>query len=120
MVDEIDPSGCPPRIYTDELDNTLILFTSDDGAEGVLLEAIPTMGNKESFVSIIDEFYDNSLENMGNADSWVWYGPRWAYGGTHQSFHPRAADNRIWRGIRYSEGGAALTVRKGCCYFGGR
>ncbi|KAH8425266.1 uncharacterized protein LDX57_003023 [Aspergillus melleus] len=36
------------------------------------------MGPSGSLSSIIDKYYDNSLENMGNADSFVWYGPAWA------------------------------------------
>lgn len=81
MVDEIDKHLTRVISYlenTNELDNTFVLFMSDNGAEGVLLEAVPTMGHKESMSAIIDKFYDNSYENMGNPDSWVWYGPRWA------------------------------------------
>ncbi|EXJ80886.1 arylsulfatase [Capronia epimyces CBS 606.96] len=81
MVDEIDQNVARVVSYlesTDELDNTFILFMSDNGAEGVLLEAIPTMGDKQSFSAILDQFYDNRLENIGNPDSWTWYGPRWA------------------------------------------
>lgn len=86
---------------TGELDNTFILFCSDNGAgkypgmsacalpllccavltdvsEGALLEALPIMGDSSSVSSIINKYYDNSLDNIGRADSYVWYGPEWA------------------------------------------
>ncbi|RPA80995.1 hypothetical protein BJ508DRAFT_415027 [Ascobolus immersus RN42] len=63
-----------------ELDNTLILFMSDNGAEGALLEAIPIMSDR--FVPVIEEHFDNSVENIGNANSFTWYGPRWAQAAT--------------------------------------
>ncbi|BAE61434.1 unnamed protein product [Aspergillus oryzae RIB40] len=63
---------------TDELDNTFILFMSDNGAEGAMLEALPVMGPSGNMKTIIDKYYDNSLENIGNPDSFVWHGPAWA------------------------------------------
>lgn len=63
---------------TDELDNTFILFMSDNGAEGALLEAMPIMGTASKMSSILDKYFDNSLDNIGNASSYVWYGPAWA------------------------------------------
>ena len=58
---------------TGDLDNTFILFMSDNGAEGALLEAARRFGpNLREF---IDEHYDNSLDNIGSANSYVWYGP---------------------------------------------
>jgi arylsulfatase A-like enzyme len=61
---------------TDELDNTFILFMSDNGAEGQLLEALPVM--RQSPHVVIQKYYNNSVENIGNHDSFIWYGPRWA------------------------------------------
>lgn len=61
-----------------ELDNTFILFMSDNGAEGSLLEAIPIMGGETTVNAIINKYYNNSLENMGAGDSYIWYGPEWA------------------------------------------
>ncbi|OJJ44492.1 hypothetical protein ASPZODRAFT_71623 [Penicilliopsis zonata CBS 506.65] len=81
MVDELDQNLARVVDYleeTGELDNTFVLVMSDNGAEGVLLEAIPTMGGMASFGAILNEFYDNSLENIGKPTSWAWYGPRWA------------------------------------------
>lgn len=63
---------------TGELDNTFILFMSDNGAEGAMLEAIPIMGGASSVSKIIGKYYNNSMDNIGAADSYVWYGPEWA------------------------------------------
>jgi arylsulfatase A-like enzyme len=57
----------------DEFDNTFILFMSDNGAEGHPLD--------QSFSGIAkwsEECCDNSYKNMGNRDSYLWYGPNWA------------------------------------------
>lgn len=56
-----------------ELDNTFIFFMSDNGAEPEM-EYNPTFGNS----MLRSNFYDNSYENMGNANSWIFYGPGWA------------------------------------------
>lgn len=63
---------------TGELDNTFILFMSDNGAEGTLLEALPMLGGATSLGALIDKHYDNSLANIGNKDSFTWYGANWA------------------------------------------
>lgn len=61
---------------TGEYENTMILFMSDNGAEGLLMEAYPVV--HENIFDYIDRYYDNSLGNMGRKNSYVWYGPRWA------------------------------------------
>ncbi|KAM0429235.1 hypothetical protein ACHAPT_006449 [Fusarium lateritium] len=81
MVDLIDSNIGRVVDYLetiDELDNTFILFMSDNGAEGAMLEAIPMMGSVGTVPKIINKYYNNSLENMGMADSYIWYGPEWA------------------------------------------
>lgn len=35
--------------------------------------------------NVIEKYYDNSTENLGNKDSFIWYGPRWASAGTAPS-----------------------------------
>lgn len=65
------------------LDNTVILFLSDNGAEGAQLEALPVFG--PDLNQVIADYYDNSLENIGRGNSYVWYGPRWAQAGTAPS-----------------------------------
>lgn len=63
-----------------ELNNTFIIFMSDNGAEGSILEAIPILSTQAPV-----KYFDNSLENLGNKDSFYWYGPRWAQAATAPS-----------------------------------
>lgn len=66
-----------------EWDDTFVIFMSDNGAEGAVLEAIPMTG--EVIKKTIDKEYNNDLENLGNRDSFIWYGPRWAQAATAPS-----------------------------------
>ncbi|OTA68011.1 arylsulfatase [Hypoxylon sp. EC38] len=63
---------------TGELDNTFIVFMSDNGAEGTLLEALPMLNGATSMGALIEKHYNNTLENIGNKDSFTWYGASWA------------------------------------------
>jgi arylsulfatase len=63
--------------------NTVILFMSDNGAEGALMEAYPVFG--EHLLAHLEDHYDNSIENIGRPNSFVWYGPRWAQAATAPS-----------------------------------
>ena len=56
-----------------EYDHTVVIFLSDNGAAGEDFYEAP--GPYRAFVR---GHYDNSLENMGRATSWVSYGPPWA------------------------------------------
>lgn len=67
----------------DEFDNTFVLFMSDNGAEGASYEASPLVG--ESIKAHVNKYYDNSLDNIGRGNSFVWYGPRWAQAATAPS-----------------------------------
>jgi arylsulfatase len=69
---------------TGELDNTFVIFMSDNVAEGLLLEAIPVI--TENIFDHISKYYDNSLDNIGRGNSYVWYGPRWASAATAPSW----------------------------------
>ena len=81
VVDHLAQSG--------DLDNTFIVFMSDNGAAGELLEAMPFFGpNLREFIA---EHYDNSLDNIGRANSYVWYCPRWAQAAT--------AASRLYKGF---------------------
>jgi len=57
---------------TGELDNTFVLFMSDNGADGNSPIDLP--GNREWMASD----FDNSLENMGRKGSYIDYGAQWA------------------------------------------
>lgn len=72
-----------------EYDNTLIVFMSDNGAEGAPAFMLPIPGTK----------IDNSLDNMGKQGSVVAYGPRWA--------EVSAAPFRLFKGFTGAEGATA-------------
>lgn len=84
---------------TSELDNTVILFMSDNGAEGLLMEAYPMV--RGDIFDHIAKHYDNSLPNIGNKNSYVWYGPRWASAAT--------APARLYKSFS-SEGGIRVPL----------
>ena len=55
-----------------EYDNTFIFFTSDNGPESHNLDE-----SWEGFAEFVADCCDNSYENIGNANSYVWYGQNW-------------------------------------------
>jgi arylsulfatase A-like enzyme len=85
---------------TGEFDNTFVLFLSDNGAEGALLEALPIFG--PDLQRFIRDYYDNSLGNVGRGNSYVWYGPRWAQAAT--------APSRLYKAFT-TEGGIRVSAR---------
>lgn len=68
---------------TGELDNTFVCFMSDNGAEGAAYEAYPIV--QGSMIQHLQNYYNNSLENLGRGNSFIWYGPRWAQAATAPS-----------------------------------
>ncbi|QUX94997.1 arylsulfatase [Marinomonas sp. CT5] len=72
-----------------QYDNTMIVFMSDNGAEGAPAFMLPIPGTK----------VDNSLANMGKPGSVVAYGPRWA--------EVSAAPFRLFKGFTGAEGATA-------------
>ncbi|KAF2141487.1 uncharacterized protein K452DRAFT_351564 [Aplosporella prunicola CBS 121167] len=68
---------------TGELDNTFVCFLSDNGAEGAAYEAYPMV--QGSMLQHLQKYYNNSLDNLGAGDSFIWYGPRWAQAATAPS-----------------------------------
>jgi len=75
VVDYLEKSG--------ELDNTFVCFMSDNGAEGAAYETYPIV--QGSMMKHLQKYYNNSLDNLGNFDSFIWYGPRWAQAATAPS-----------------------------------
>ncbi|WP_323754180.1 arylsulfatase [Marinobacter sp.] len=73
-----------------KLDNTVVMFMSDNGADGNSPEVLPR--NKEWIASE----YNNSFENMGRPDSYIWYGAQWG--------QVSAAPWSMWKGYP-SQGG---------------
>ncbi|KAI1333069.1 alkaline-phosphatase-like protein [Xylariaceae sp. FL0255] len=66
-----------------ELDNTFVIFLADNGAEGGAHEANPSFqGGPMAFMQ---KYYNNHIDNLGNYDSFIWYGPRWAQAATAPS-----------------------------------
>lgn len=59
-----------------QIDNTLIVFMSDNGAAAEDFYNMPA-----NFGPYLREHFDNSYENMGKASSFVSYGPQWAQAG---------------------------------------
>jgi arylsulfatase A-like enzyme len=97
MVDRMDQNVGRVIEYlehTAQLEHTIVIFLSDNGAEGAQLEALPVFGGNLN--QIIEKFYDNSLDNIGRANSYVWYGEHWAQAAT--------APSRLYK-AHTSEGG---------------
>jgi arylsulfatase len=55
-----------------ELDNTFIMFMSDNGAESSRRDLVAPVSEH------IGKEYDHSLDNLGSASSYVMYGANWA------------------------------------------
>jgi arylsulfatase len=86
MVDRIDQNV--GRVVqhlkqSGRFDNTVIVFLSDNGAEGAIVEATPIIGG--GLAGLFEKLCDNRLENMGRPGSYIWYGPRWAQAATAPS-----------------------------------
>ena len=80
MVDNLDHHIGQLLQYLEDskqLDNTIIVFVSDNGAAGEDFYNRP-----DGPGPFLREHYDNSYDNMGKATSFVSYGPQWAQAGT--------------------------------------
>lgn len=64
--------------HTGELDNTLILFMSDNGSESSTPESLGTTEDKNGIREWVDATFNNQLDNMGKKGSYVTLGPQWA------------------------------------------
>ena len=101
VIDYLDGTG--------ELDNTVVIFLSDNGAEGTIVEAMPLRGPEiEAFVA---KHCDNSLDNLGGPTSYTWYGPRWAQAATTPSRLHKAFTTGAASGWWASSPGRALPGR---------
>lgn len=86
MVDRVDQNVGRLVDYlkrSEQFEDTVIIFLSDNGAEGAIAEAMPILG--PIMAKRIRETCDNSLGNLGRPQSYIWYGPRWAQAATAPS-----------------------------------
>lgn len=86
MVEELDSNV--GRVIdhlkeTGEYENTVIFFLSDNGAEGMIMEALPFGG--ATFGSKVSEF-NNEIDNIGKADSFAFYSDQWAQAATAPNY----------------------------------
>lgn len=91
----------------DKLDNTLIVFLSDNGPEGHDLDETWPMEAFPEIRQTIDATHDFSFDAMGREGSYVLYGPNWANAGSpafrlHKGF-PTEGGTRVAAFIRYPE-----------------
>nr|WP_265184555.1 arylsulfatase [Pseudomonas aeruginosa] len=61
-----------------ELDNTFVLFMSDNGPESASPESLGTTEDRNGIRDWVDATFDNSPRNMGRKGSYVTLGPGWA------------------------------------------
>ncbi|MGB3712332.1 MAG: arylsulfatase [Erythrobacter sp.] len=81
MVDRIDQNLGRLIAHleaTGELDNTVIIFTSDNGPEAIDFTTDPIFPPATNWVA---ENFDNSTENLGGPLSYPFYGRPWAQAG---------------------------------------
>ena len=64
-------------------ENTYIMFMSDNGSEGANYESYPMV--RGPLMEHLGKYYDNSIENIGEKNSFVWYGSHWAQASTAPS-----------------------------------
>ncbi|KAI0536396.1 alkaline-phosphatase-like protein [Xylaria digitata] len=113
MVEAIDANVGKITKYLEEigeLDNTFVCFLSDNGAEGAAYEAYPIV--QSNMLQHLQKYYDNSIDNLGNGNSFIWYGPRWAQAAT--------APSRLYKAYT-TEGGVRVPyMMKPPAAFGGQ
>ena len=85
MIDEVDRNVgrlLDALRASGRLDNTVIIFISDNGPEGHDLDETWPVDKFPEIRRNIDERHDFSLANMGAPNSYVLYGPNWARAGS--------------------------------------
>tara|TARA_R110002110_G_scaffold406421_1_gene626562 strand:- start:411959 stop:413626 length:1668 start_codon:yes stop_codon:yes gene_type:complete len=93
LIDHLRDSG--------QLDNTLVLFMSDNGPEGHDLDETWSAELFPAIRRVIDERYDFSFDNIGRPNSYAFYGAGWAAAGS--------AGLRMYKAFP-SEGGTRVTA----------
>lgn len=85
MIDEVDAHSGRLLDYLksrQQLDNTLVIFLSDNGPEGHDLDETWSAEMFPAIRKVIDETYDFSYEAMGRPGSYTLYGAGWARAGS--------------------------------------
>ena len=108
MVEQVDTHSGRLFKYlgsTGALDNTVVIFLSDNGAEGHDLDETWPRDAFPKIRKTIDESHDFSYENMGRPGSYVLYGPNWANAGApafnlHKGF-PTEGGTRVAAFVHY-------------------
>ncbi len=75
MVDDMDRYTGELIAYlkqTGQFDNTLVIFMSDNGAEGHHVDR-----GWDVLAEWVNACCDNRYDNIGKPDSFIWYGPNW-------------------------------------------
>ncbi|MEP1595469.1 MAG: arylsulfatase, partial [Halieaceae bacterium] len=104
MIDELDAHSGRVIDYlrdSGKLDNTLVLFMSDNGPEGHDLDETWSPDMFPAIRKVIDERYDFSVDNIGRPNSYAFYGAGWAMAGS--------AGLRMYKAFP-SEGGTRVTA----------
>ena len=104
MIDEVDVHSGRVIDYlrdSGKLDNTLVLFMSDNGPEGHDLDETWSPDMFPAIRKVIDERYDFSVDNIGRPNSYAFYGAGWAMAGS--------AGLRMYKAFP-SEGGTRVTA----------
>jgi arylsulfatase len=110
MIDEVDVNvGRLIDFMTsrDLLENTIIFFMSDNGAEGHDLDETWPMDEFPEIRKSIDSTHDFSYENMGRMGSYTLLGPNWADAAAppfklHKGF-PTEGGTHVAAFVRYPE-----------------
>ncbi|MFK7954924.1 MAG: arylsulfatase [Lysobacterales bacterium] len=85
MIDEMDVHTGKVIDYlraNGQLDNTIVIFLSDNGAEGHDLDETWPGDMFPKIRAVIDNSFDFSYDAMGKIGSYVLYGPNWARAGS--------------------------------------
>ena len=104
MISEIDRHTGRVLAHLDDrgvMDNTLVVFLSDNGAEGHDLDETWSAELFPAIRAVIDERFDHSTEQMGRPGSYPLYGAGWA--------HAAAPHLRMYKAFT-SEGGTRVTA----------
>lgn len=108
MIDQVDAHTGRLIDYLKargSFDNTMIVFTSDNGAEGHDLDETWPWESFPKIRKTIEDTHDFSYEKMGRPGSYVLYGPNWANAGApafrlHKGF-PTEGGTRVAAFVHY-------------------